>query len=307
MIQRWKLTDITDDFNGGQGLRCKIFANDHLHLVVTGAGMVNAVLAFSDACRCYASERQKRHLINLGIAGGRRENLAVASVGQMFQIHSIHNGMTGRDFYPDMEMSFGLPESRLITVAKPVGEKEMQAFTDEPEVNLTGTRSKEGSLEERKPWVENILFDMEGAYLAEAYGKYVHEDIWESCMYFKILSDYGVEQESVTGKKVRTLLEKNMDQIQEVVNSLLKKDVNRASMTEEELKLFFNLSHNLCASETMKEDIKKMVHYDCLSHGKLRRIYEEFYRKNMLPVTNKRDGKKVWENMKKICISGECE
>ncbi len=90
----------------------RIFISERIRLLVTGMGMKYSSAATAAAL---SVEEPAIGAINFGVCAARPE----IAPGTLCHVHCIHNGETGRRYYPDMLLNLSLPEYSLETRTTP--------------------------------------------------------------------------------------------------------------------------------------------------------------------------------------------
>ena len=254
-----------------EGFRSRVYQSGEITLAVTGTGIVGPVMALSEICQNHKKKESKDFMINLGIAGCRPDAKEDGR-GKIFIANKIHNEVTGRDFYPDMIVNSTLPEKKLITVARPIDAGEME---------------------------EGILYDMEAAFLFEAGQNYF--DV-ARMFFIKIISDAGVSKEQdqpISSEEVKMLVFDQMENIQSVMDVLRALSLTQRDSCEEQDKLTAAMSELLCASATMEQEIAKIIRYTRLARVDVEKILGDLKREGRIPVSDRREGKKVLDRIKR--------
>ena len=89
------------------------YRSDHVHLMVTGMGKINAAAA--TAALLHADADGRRGVgVNVGIAGH-----ASLALGEVFVAHRIADAASSKDWYPQMTFNPRCPSSELYTVDAP--------------------------------------------------------------------------------------------------------------------------------------------------------------------------------------------
>ena len=92
-----------------------IYKNNNVTLFITGVGKENV----SNFLKSFFKKNdfKKNHIINIGISGGRKGS---CRIGQLFLINKVSDEKSKSSFNFEYEYSFGLKNSEITTVLKPV-------------------------------------------------------------------------------------------------------------------------------------------------------------------------------------------
>jgi hypothetical protein len=246
-----------------------------IRVVITGAGAVAAAAAVAELSTCYPPEKQDI-LFNFGsCASGEGD-----AVGELFLCNKITEMSTGRTFYPDVLYRHPFAEAALVSAPKVMGPEEMRG--------LSG------------------LCDMEAAAVYQA-GNYSYSP--HQMLFVKVVTDHGVapqtadhaekradfqEQLRAAGKRLcpylaelRTLCEEERETA--AAHSALRQQASKDAKV---------LGEKLHCSVTMQAGLDQLLFY-CLLTGKdyAGRV-EEYARRGCLPAKDKREGKKLLEELR---------
>ncbi|MBQ9326947.1 MAG: hypothetical protein IJ225_00230 [Solobacterium sp.] len=238
-------------------IRC--FQNEDTVLSLTGTGPLTAAAVTASVLERYQA-KETDLLINAGWAG----SLQSAHLGQIFRIHRIHDYASNRDYYPDVSLS-SITEASLITLAFP--------FTSSMDRTLfLNTVLKEAS----------VLCDMEASGIFEA----AHSRLPLHRMKFlKIVSDLGEKpEETVLSKYSSNLCETVLHELEES-----ELPVTQPNSSFEQLEV------DLCASVTMRRQLRQLLHYCSLAEIEITPLIQRLYEEGNLPASDRAKGKQILE------------
>lgn len=253
--------------------RFQIFTNEEneIILTITGTGSVSAAAAAGCICTMYGAGR-KDFLINIGTCAGFLP-------GEIYLCNKITEQSTGRTFYPDILYRHDFMEKCIISVAKPINNKNTDVVTQIRPDN-------------------DKLYDMEASSLYQA-GTYFFAPHHMS--FLKIVSDSG-NADKVTSEQISSLMEKNIEKIAEYINNLIyieKAENQRENIMNGEDALFLEkLCEDMHCSKVMEDSLKQYVLYCILSEISYKPVIEQMYADGKLPCSSKREGKKYFEELK---------
>lgn len=253
----------------------QVFGNPEaeLCLTVTGPGGVAAAAAVSSTCTAKKAGA-KDHLVNIGTCGVRA---GTGQPGTLYLCNKITEEATGRTFYPDLLFRHDFCEAAVRTRVKPYRSRAQAAGLP----------------------AEDVLYDMEAAavYQAGAYYAGPHQ------MHFlKLVSDSGAP-DSVRPDQVGTWLQLQMEKIDTYFTQL--RESSRSAGTAAGPKMAqmqvaaARLEKDLCCSRTMYETLKQHLRYCVLAGLEYEPAVSELYRSGRLPCTDRKEGKKCLEDLKR--------
>ena len=153
-----------------------VYRSDRCIATVTGVGKVNAAYSVGRTFALFAPS-SKDIVLNIGVAAGENK-------GQTYLVNAISDADTGHDYYPDMVINLGLPESSLTSVTKIVTSVDI-----------------------------NMLYDMEASSIYQAAIKHVSPD---RMLFVKTVSDS--DGKGVTPDKVSSLMESQIRVVSLLLN-----------------------------------------------------------------------------------------
>ena len=159
------------------------FGNDHIRLIISGMGKVNAAAATA-ALLHNDKGRERGICLNIGIAGH-----GSLSLGKLFIAHRISDSGTGTDWYPQMTFNPSCESSRLVTL-------------DEPSAD----------------YPKNTGLDMEASAFYPIATRYVTAEL---CQVLKVVSDSpNNAMEKLDKHRISALINDRVDDIDKAVCAL---------------------------------------------------------------------------------------
>ena len=233
-----------------------------MRLIVTGVGGIAAAVAVGSICTRY-SVGKGDFLVNIGTCA------RASAVGELFLCNQIQDGISGRNFYPDILYRHSLKEMGVVTEAV----------------------QREDGLQEA-----DFLYDMEAAaiYQAGAYFLGPHQ-----MSFLKVVSDAGYGA-AVSREQIVTRMENQMEAIVEyfgLLQEIGNRQQGRRDFPGGELWMD-RLCRDLCCSCTMRASVVQFFRYLFLQGIDCKKKVEELYDGGRLPCKNRREGKKRFEELK---------
>lgn len=253
----------------------QVFVNPEaqLCLTVTGPGGVAAAAALSSTCTAKKAGA-KDHLVNIGICGVRA---GTARPGTLYLCNKLTEQATGRTFYPDLLFRHDFCEAAVVTRVKPYRSQAQE----------TGLPA------------DGVLYDMEAAAVYQAGAYYVGP---HQMHFLKLVSDPGAP-DSVRPDQVRTWLRLQTEKMDAYFTQL--RAASRLAGTADDPKMAqmqtdaARLEKDLCCSRTMYETLKQHMRYCVLAGLEYEPAVSELYRTGRLPCTDRKEGKKCLEDLKR--------
>lgn len=241
-------------------------AEDHsCALAVSGPGALAAASATTYLLTRFGFRKEQDFLLNFGSCAGQGEGLHL--------IHKITDAATERSFYPDMSYDLsarGLPLTS--------------------EKALTTCYQVVSSLED-----PNMLYDMEASGIYQAASHFVPP---HRMVFLKFVSDAGMKEDPtkhLTPANLTRMSEKHVATVTSVMETL--SDACRPQVTFDEA-LFEQTACELCASETMRNELRQLFQYAQASEQDLPSILAELHQEGKLPAPAKREGKVVLDEIR---------
>ncbi len=200
------------------------FQRERITCLTTGVGEKNVrkrLGAFLQELAC-----SNTILINIGIAGGKKDS---SKIGTMYLINKITSDKSGKAWLPDILLKTGIPEVQLTTVSKGV--------TD-------GGEKYKG------------LVDMEAAVIFETAVEFfpVH------CLVFlKIVSDY-MDEVLDSPEQVLPIMSNNLSKLDSIITLMQNSEIVRAPLlNEQHERLLTDLNNTLKLTETQTHQLKNKI------------------------------------------------
>lgn len=246
--------------------RFQVFLDEkkEICLTVTGAGSMAAAVAAASVCTSFGAG-EGDFLVNYGTCAGE-----AAQVGQLFLCNKIVEESTGRTFYPDMVYQNHFDEKMILTGAK---------MSD---TELSG----------------NILYDMEAAALYQA-GSYFFGP--HQMSFLKVVSDSG-NGAGVAKDSVKQLMEMHLESVVDYIAQLYRIQQDRkrqAAVFAQNGNEIEKLCNDLHCSKVMELSLKQYLKYCMLADIEYEAVVEVMYREEKIPCSDKREGKKCLEELKR--------
>lgn len=198
-------------------------------------------------------------IINIGICAGTKV------LGRAFLINKITDTSTNRTYYPDVLYKHSFYEGELFSGNEILSD---------------------GSYP---------LYDMEAAAIYASAIKFVTAD---RIAFIKIVSD-NFSPDSVK-EKVNHLMNQNMSSIEEFIsNCNLIIEQSKSQIEQDVLKLFNKLKTSFYCSVTMENILSGLLKFAFSSNINVYDLIEDMKAKEIIPCTNKEEGKKALEYFKK--------
>lgn len=244
--------------------KIEVFRSERVTLIVTGIGILKSALAMTYVL---AGEKIDKNdiFVNFGIAGARESKF---DIGDMLLCNKVINSETGKNFYPDMLFKH------------PFKEGSLESFNS--------------VVEDSKDVVGDIV-DMEGAGLAEA-SSFFFETY--QLNFIKVISDYlsGDVDKNHCSSLIENALPKLDEWLKLRESFRVEKEVELEGI--EELK-FNDLVRSLKLTVTMTQELRALLVYSKLKERSIVEILEEY---SKIEIKDKREGKKVFDEIKQKCI-----
>lgn len=242
-------------------------------VIITGSGPVPAAAALSRVLAQLAP-KEGDLFANIGSCGCPDGSVPV---GRTVLIHRLLEAATGRSFYPDLLYVHSFPEHSLTTQALPQREADGPA---------------------------GMLYDMEAAALFQAALPFFST---ERMFFFKTVSDWG----AVSELSPTALLSEAQEALPAIRETLLRFAANQQRGTaygpEEEARIeeFCRL---LCASESMRLEIRRLITYYELERGYAIAMVQDFIERHGLRpadgecTLSRKEGKLYLERFREACL-----
>lgn len=201
-----------------------IFEGEKISCFTTGVGPRNVKKRLSSLFKM--NEHSRSILVNVGIAGGRKDN---TDIGKMYSVNKIMDEVSGRTWFPEMLIKTGLQEMPLTTVVKGVS---------------NGGEHIEG------------LVDMEGAAIFDIGVQHMNV---HQMHFIKVVSDH-MDVVLDSPDHVEKLIEGQMPKLIETIELLQKSElVKHPLLDEQNGSLVEQLNEQLKFTETQGHQLKERV------------------------------------------------
>ena len=241
-------------------LQC--YENENTVLTVTGTGPLSA----ASACAAVLFSRHvtdRDIVINAGIAASIRNGRE----NELYVIHKIHDGSSGRDYYPDLIPAPEVPEAELITGAKPY-------CSGNPAVSFTASAAP-------------VLYDMEGAAVFHAASMFLPP---HRIRLLKLVSDFGetgqIQFDPAWSSLIAETVLQEAERMETVPPHPVKQVIDCASLAQE-----------LHATVAMKHRLEQALHYAELAGIDWNAIVRQYRADGLLPSADKEAGKQILEKL----------
>lgn len=251
----------------------------NLLLIVTGTGPISAAAAVSallEKFECTASDI----LVNIGSCC--ELSVSATKPGKMYLINKLTDGVTGRDYYPDMLHGSSFAEHAIVSLAKPVVRAEV--------------------VDNR----ESMLYDMEAAFIYQAARYYLGPS---HIIFLKVVSDNGISQAEAAeahpdftelARRIEEYIGARTDNIRTLLYSVADKysDTERLKEYADRAELFEALK----CSQTMENTLNQLLKYADISQIDYRPMLAALYQTGKLPVKCKKDGLAIIQELKALIL-----
>lgn len=271
----------------------QVFSDEknQIQIVITGASAIAAATAVAE-CSTKREPGDEDLLVNYGSCAGR-EDIPVGTVSLCNKLTQIADGRT---FYPDILYRHPFEETQLYSFPTAQDRESLKAFLE-----------KNAKADDRG---NKLRVDMEAAAIYQA-GNYYYAP--HQMLFLKVVTDHGTGLAD-DGNRQRESFSQRMDQAAEEVlkfirqllamqekNALQKKKKEMFQIeVEEQTRRWSDALHS---SETMKAQIRQLIryHFLCQKEAGKKSIsgwYEEYEQAGRLPAKDKREGKKILEELR---------
>lgn len=263
----------------------EVFSNEEqgIRLLLTGTGAVEAAIAVSSLLS--VSDTANEILINLGTSA--ISSKGESEEGAFFLCAKLIEQTTGRTFYPDLlyrHPKAEIPFAQLVTVPCVITQKNAEQI----ETKMQGF--------DKQPMP--TLYDMEATAIYQAA---IHFLAPHQIMFFKVVSD-TMRGERVTPAFVEQCMTRMCEVLfgaEGVLESFRSfagsdKDLFEEYLSHRELE---RLAADFKCSETMKYELATKIRYAFLEGRDPLALFARYYENGMLPVQNKKTGKKRLEEL----------
>lgn len=241
-------------------------------IIITGSGPVPAAASLSRVLACYPPSEEDI-FANIGSCGCPDGSV---TIGRTIMIHRLIEAASGRNFYPDMLYVHSFPEGALTTVSAP----------------------------QRESSVSGMLYDMEGAALYQAALPFFSTD---RMFFFKTVSDFG----SLDDLSPSDLLEQAMESLNPIRTTLegfASTQIRAQHYSETEEAVIEEFCALLYASESMRQEIRRLITYYELERGYAIALLHDFIAEHELRgetaprLRSRKEGKVYLERFRETCL-----
>ena len=277
LIKAYNLKKLNSD------LKWNLYGNDeNIRLILTGTGAVSAASAVSALLALEGCSGDDR-IVNIGTCCAIGRN--APKPGEMYLINKITDGITGRDFYPDMLCESDIGEHALISAAEPV---------------------KAGSVCDETDF---MLYDMEAASVFQAAKYYLGPS---KTAFIKLVSDNGIDGAGETDGKKAADFTRLAGEIENMIENAANKLVKftdafsegAAAAHSTVFEGFEQLVSDFRATRTMENSLRQLITYAGAAGIAYEGMLSDYYSQGLLPAKSKKDGLAVLE-MFSCAIRGE--
>ena len=241
----------------------QVFRNDDVILTVTGTGVLSAAMAVTEVCACIPPVSCDC-MLNAGMSGTTDAGIGK---GDVFLVNRIVDDVTKKEYFPDMLYDHGFAEKAVCTVTRP-------------------------------GYVEGFLTDMESSGIYAAGEKFFTAD---RMVFLKVVSDTG-DTESVTDEILEMCTYGLLDKTGTMIDDLIER--SRSGVEDKELgERIERLAEDMRLSVTMTSGLKQLLRYMRIEGEDVSGLIDRIYRENVLPVTKKNEGKKIYDEIYEAVIA----
>ena len=270
--------------------RFDVFENENqpVRIILTGQGSVMAAAAVSGAASFFGINAEDA-IINVGTCAGDYEP------GQVFICNKITEEATGRTFYPDMIYRHPFREAEAVSCAR---------------VKTSAEIREAGEHREKEETDRSVqLYDMESAAIYQA-GSYSYGP--HQMFFLKVVSDHGEADGSFQKKTVydfRTRLTEilkdaapefcaYMESLRNICLENEKTGAKQSALKKEAEADAAVLGEEMHCSTVMHRELQQLLWYWKLTRVDYHTIINEYRRQGYLPAKDKREGKKILDELK---------
>lgn len=251
-----------------------------IRIVLTGVGAIAAATAVAEISTCYPPKSTDL-VCNFGSCAAAEE----LPVGNVYLCNKLTEDISGRTFYPDISYRHPFDEAELISCAQ-IRETE-QMKSDE-----TAGRQR--------------LYDMEAAAIYQAANYYYGP---HQMIFLKVVSDHGLDAKQtaqiVHMREAMVTLMKNatstvcpyLEGLCEISRANEEAYGKQADIRREAEAEAARLGEELHCSAVMQGELRQLLFYWKLTGTDYERVLED-YRRNCLPAKDKREGKRILDELK---------
>lgn len=270
----------------------QVFSDEEksVRLVITGVGAIAAASAVAEISAVYPPGREG-FLLNFGTCAAGSE----VSAGEIFLCNKLTEECSGRTFYPDMIYRHPFREAEAVSCAR---------VKTSAEIREAGERREKGETDRSVQ-----LYDMESAAIYQA-GSYSYGP--HQMFFLKVVSDHGEADGSFQKKPVydfRTRLTEilkdaapescaYMESLRNICLENEKTGAKQSALKKEAEADAAVLGEEMHCSTVMHRELQQLLWYWKLTRVDYHTIINEYRRQGYLPAKDKREGKKILDEIK---------
>ena len=250
--------------DGGYTLGSFSDAENRMKVILTGVGKTGSAAAVAYSCAKFGIGSDD-FIINIGTAGGGRSRSGA------YILNKITDADSGRPYYPDMIYRTCLTESCCTTVSTVATEEMIDAD-------------------------DNMLWEMEASGFADAARLFMPPD---KVQFIKVVSDRGNDnKKDLTDELLENTIADNIDDIAGALEVFLKADEAK----KEHVQFDPSIEEEFKCSETMRQDLRKILIYLKNSNRDINPILEQMRNEEIIPAKDRRQGKEALNELKRRII-----
>ena len=261
----------------------RLFSSGEIKLIVSGTGGISSAIATTFLLTKYNAKKTDI-LFNIGLSACNFTDPGSKNhVGNMFIINSVKNQIGDRNYYPDMILKTSLPEASLITLDR-IWRK------NNPDYEFD----------------DNILIDMEGAYIYEAALKFLYS---HNVFILKVISDFGYS-ETFSGEFADKLIREKSGEIAKLIFKTIEwsEYINSANKNYDNDEFIKEISQMLMLTGYQIIELKKLYRLYCVRNYNVNRsdddgTVDKIIKKLVLNhgrFKEKKEGKIIYEKIRRI-------
>ncbi|SCW55778.1 hypothetical protein SAMN02910456_01841 [Ruminococcaceae bacterium YRB3002] len=232
-----------------------------IRLTITGVGKTYAAAAASSVCTKF-NVTSRDFLINIGTCAG------CSGMSGAYLINKVTDGDNGRTYYPDMLYNTGLRENQVTTLSR---------------IATPGLISGESSM----------LWEMEASGFCDAARLYAPPD---RVQLIKVVSDNGADSgKDITDGMLRMTVTGSLDDIAAALDVYLNVDDVEIPEPVE----VSPLAEDFRCSETMRQDLIKLMIYCRNSRRDASLILDAMRNEGLIPAPDRQRGKEALNEFKR--------
>lgn len=251
-------------------LKFQIFSGDDIVLIESREGIVNSSIATTFILTKFKAS-YKDIALNIGICGAKE---GYFSKGDVILCNKIINHYSKKRFYPDILIRHTMKEASLESFMQPV---------------------KKDNLSQE---IEGDIVDMEGAGFFEAASVFLP---LHNVHCIKIVYDF-LDFEKIDTGEVKKLISCNISHIEDLINSLLKLNLefyNNITEINDIPLLISKLKNSLHLTAYMTNQLEGLLKDYLIRHKKLPDTLFEFFE---VQVCSKKEAKEYFDRLKRILL-----